>query len=113
MKKHRPKPKPASRKRSAPRPQRPPEPRFKTYDEMTAEERAVQDKAKRGEELTPEEMALLPPPPVPRGFDLRDVPVPTEFLVEMAMKEFGVSREEAVATMLEVQAHKHGAKGNA
>jgi len=37
----------------------------------------------------------LPTPLVPAHVDLRDVPIPTEVFIELAMEHFGVSREKA------------------
>lgn len=55
----------------------------------------------------------LPAPPIPPDVDLRDVPPPIDLFIEMAMAQFGVSREEATKMVLEVQASTHGVKGNA
>lgn len=49
----------------------------------------------------------LPEPLVPPDVDLRDVPVPIEAFIELAMKEFGVSRKKAEEMVLEV-ARKNG-----
>jgi hypothetical protein len=53
----------------------------------------------------------LPPPPVPPDLDLRDVPIPVDAFIEMAMKQFGVDRETATSMVLEVVAARYGAKG--
>jgi hypothetical protein len=57
--------------------------------------------------------ATLPKPPVPPDCDLRDVPIPVDFFIEMAVSQFGITREEASAFIHEYIAKKHGAKGNA
>jgi hypothetical protein len=57
--------------------------------------------------------ATLPKPPVPPDCDLRDVPIPANLFIEMAMSQFGITREEASALVYETIARRHGAKGNA
>lgn len=39
----------------------------------------------------------LPAPLVPASMDLRDVPIPREFFARLAVREFGISYEEAIA----------------
>lgn len=55
----------------------------------------------------------LPSPPVPPEVDLRDVPLPVETFIKMAMDQFGMSRDEASKLVHETLAQHHGAKGNA
>ena len=73
---------------------------------MAKKDRKSQSRVKPGYEHRPA-------PPIPPDVDLRDVPPPIDLFIEMAMAQFGVSREEATKLMLEVQASIHGAKGNA
>ncbi len=56
---------------------------------------------------------VLPEPLIPADVDLRDVPIPVDLFVEMAMSQFGIGRDEATKLVLETIARRHGAKGNA
>lgn len=58
-------------------------------------------------------LADLPPPLVPPDVDLRDVPFPIPAFIELAMSQWGISREEATRLVLETVAEHHGAKGTA
>lgn len=49
-------------------------------------------------------MSKLPEPMVPADCDLRDVPVPKDMLVRMAMANFGMSRRKARQLVDEVLA---------
>lgn len=55
----------------------------------------------------------LPPPLVPAGVDLRDTPLPVEAFIQMAIDQFGISRDEASRLVHETIARRHGAQGNA
>jgi hypothetical protein len=67
-------------------------------------------KRKKAQRLLPGE---LPDPPVRPDADLRDVPIPVDAFIKLAMSEFGVTREEASRMVHECLARRHGAKGNA
>lgn len=46
------------------------------------------------------------PPPVPPNVDLRDAPIPWEAFTELAMKQFGIGREEADRLIAQVRKEK-------
>jgi hypothetical protein len=50
-------------------------------------------------------------PPVPPDLDLRDVPIPVDAFIELAMQQFGLDRETATSMVLESVAKRYGAKG--
>lgn len=69
-------------------------------------------KSRKRRGWTPQKSDLRPPP-LPPDVDLRDVPIPADAFIEIAMSQFGISREEASKLVHEAIARHHGAKGNA
>jgi hypothetical protein len=58
----------------------------------------------------------LPDPLVPAEVDLRDVPIPLDAFIELAMSQFGMTREDAEAHIREIcrlRGYKTSAIGHA
>jgi hypothetical protein len=55
----------------------------------------------------------LPSPPVSADADVRDVPIPANDFIALAMAQFGLSQEEASKLVHKAIAQHHDAEGNA
>lgn len=70
-------------------------------------------KRKRARAKAAGDLGHLPPPPISPEVDLRDVPIPVDAFIDLAVQQWGIDREEAAKFVLEQVARMNDAKGNA